>query len=67
MNTAANDNSFMTIRQVAKSGPLSEHYLRLRLKQGCLPGFYIGTRFMVDYEALIEMLHQESKCREEPA
>ena len=51
---------FQTIRQVAKSGLISEHYLRLRLKQSKLPGFYSGKRFIVDYEALVEMLHREA-------
>lgn len=51
---------FQTIRQVASNGPLSEHYLRLRLKQGKLPGFYVGTRYLVDCAALMEMLHREA-------
>lgn len=51
---------FQTIRQVASNSPLSEHYLRLRLKQGKLPGFYVGTRYLVDYAALLEMLHREA-------
>lgn len=52
---------FQTIRQVAKTGLISEHYLRLRLKQSGLPGFYVGTRFMVDVAALVETLHNESR------
>lgn len=55
-----NDAPFQTIRQVAKSGLLSEHYLRLRLSQGKLPGFFVGNRFMVDYAALVDMMHRES-------
>ena len=54
------EKSFMTIRETAKTGLVSEHYLRLRLKQGKLPGFYVGTRYRVDYAALKEMLHRES-------
>ena len=55
-----NDAPFQTIRQVAKSGLLSEHYLRLRLGRGELPGFFVGNRFMVDYAALEDMLHREA-------
>lgn len=51
---------FQTIRQVAKSGLLSEHYLRLRLAQGKLPGFFVGNRFLVDYAALVELMHKEA-------
>lgn len=54
------ENNFMTIRQVARTGLVSEHYLRLRQKQGRLPGFFSGTRFIVDYSALVDLLHQES-------
>lgn len=55
-----NMKSFLTIRQTAASGILSEHYLRLRQKQNKLPGFYSGTRFIVDVQALIDMLHREA-------
>lgn len=56
----AQDKSFMTIRETAANSPLSEHYLRLRLRQNRLPGFYVGTRYMIDYSALMEMLHREA-------
>ena len=59
-NLTVNKEPFQTIRQVAAHGPLSEHYLRLRLKQGKLPGFYVGTRYLVDCSALMEMLHREA-------
>lgn len=55
-----NNDAFQTIRQIAKSSPLSEHYLRNRLKENRLPGFYTGTRFIVDVPALMDMLHRES-------
>lgn len=55
-----NQNDFQTIRQIAKAGPLSEHFLRTRLKENRLPGFYAGTRFLVDVPALMDMLHRES-------
>lgn len=51
---------FLTIRQTAAAGILSEHYLRLRQKQNKLPGFYSGTRFIIDVPALLDMLHREA-------
>ena len=53
---------FLTIRQVARTGLISEHFLRLRLRQGRLPGFYSGSRYIVDYAALVELLHQEARA-----
>lgn len=51
----------MTIRQVAATGLISEHFLRLRQKQGLVPGIYSGNRFLVNVEALEEMIRRESK------
>jgi hypothetical protein len=49
-----------TIRQTAALGILSEYYLRIRHRHGKLPGVYSGNRFLVDTEALMEMLRTES-------
>ena len=51
----------LTIRQTAATGIVSEHFLRLMLKQNRLPGIYSGSRFLVNYELLIEQLNQESR------
>jgi len=52
--------TYRTIRQTAATGILSEHVLRLRQKQGRLPGFYSGNRFLVDVDALAELLRAEA-------
>ena len=52
--------SMRTIRQVAATGLLSEHYLRIRQRQGKLPGIFVGNRFLVDVDALSAMLREES-------
>ena len=52
--------SFPTIRQAARRGPLSEHFLRLMLARGELPGFYVGSHFRVDYELLMAQLRARS-------
>lgn len=48
--------TLMTIREVARTGVLSEYALRKLAKEGALPGIEIGTKLLVNYEALIEML-----------
>ena len=60
------DMNYPTIRQAARRGPLSEHSLRLMLKQGRLPGFYCGKHYRVNYAALLDQLQAESvKARAE--
>lgn len=59
MNTMSNPK-FMTIRQTARSGILSESALRRRLACGQLPGFYAGSRYYVHVGQLLEMLEKES-------
>ncbi len=54
------DQFYPTIRQAARRGPLSEHSLRLMQKKGKLPGFFVGTHFRVNYEALLDQLQAES-------
>ena len=46
----------MTIRQIAKTGLMSEHALRLMLKAGKLPAIYIGKKALVNYDRLCEEL-----------
>ena len=51
---------FMTIRETAKTGMISEHHLRLMEKQGRLPGLRVGNRFKVNVPLLVEQLNRES-------
>lgn len=51
---------FMTIRETAATGILSEHHLRLMAKRNELPGIYAGTRFKVNYSLLVEKLNRDS-------
>lgn len=51
---------FQTIRQTAKTGIMSESNLRRMVAQGRCPGIYSGTRFLVNYELLVEQLDRES-------
>ena len=47
---------FLTIRQTAKEGPLSEYCLRSMQKRGELPGVFSGNRFLVNYSAFLEKI-----------
>ena len=47
----------MTIRQVAATGLLPEHALRLMEKQGKLPCIYSGRKCLVNYTQLLEQLN----------
>ena len=51
---------FMTIRQVAKAGIWPEHRMRKMLAEHKLPGVYSGTRFLVNVDALEEMLEEQT-------
>lgn len=46
-----------TIREVARTGILSEHCLRQLEKQGKLPCFYAGNKCLINLDRLIEQLN----------
>lgn len=47
----------MTIREIAQTGILPEHALRLMLKAGQLPAIYIGKKALINYDKLCEQLN----------
>ena len=47
---------FLTIRQIAKTGLLPEHALRVMEKTGKLPSIRTGNRILINYDRLVEML-----------
>ena len=52
-DTAMYDNpKMMTIREIAKTGLLSEHALRLLLKERKLPAIYVGNKALINYDRL---------------
>lgn len=51
-----NKPRMMTIREIASTGLLSEHTLRLMLKEGKLPAIYIGKKALINYDRLCEEL-----------
>ncbi len=50
----------MTIREVAKTGILPEHMLRMMVKRGEIPCIIIGERkkVLINFNALVERLQQ---------
>jgi hypothetical protein len=48
--------NMMTVRQIAKTGLMTEHALRLLLKQNKLPAIFIGTKALINYPKLLEQL-----------
>lgn len=52
---------FKTIREVAKTGLISEHYLRIMVKKGECPCIKSGNRTLVNVPALREKLDAMSK------
>ena len=52
---------FLTIRQTAARGVVSEHFLRQLVAQGSCPGIYVGKKYMVNFGALLELLDSMSR------
>jgi len=52
---------FKTIRKTAAIGIVPESFIRSLVAQGKCPGFYSGNRFLVNVEALVEQLDNESR------
>lgn len=52
--------SFLTIREVAATGLVSEHYIRTLVRNGKCPGIRSGNRFLVNVEQLREKLEADS-------
>lgn len=53
----------MTIREIAKTGLLPEHALRIMWKQGKLPGITVGNKVLINFDALLDQLHSLSAVR----
>lgn len=53
---------FLTIRQTAATGLITEHRLRIMVANGSCPGIRTGNRFLVNLDALAEQLDTESRA-----
>lgn len=48
---------FMTVKEIAKTGPLPETALRRMLKAGQLPAVYSGRKALINYSMLCNYLN----------
>lgn len=48
----------MTVRQVAKTGIISEYALRQLVKQGKVPCIALEHKVLINFDAFVEQLHQ---------
>ena len=55
----------LTVRQLAKTGVLTENAIRLLLKQKRLPAVYIGKKALIPYESVITQLQSVSVANNE--
>ena len=51
---------FLTIRQTTRETGVSESLIRRLVKEGRCPGFQSGNRWIVDVQALLDVLHEMS-------
>ena len=59
--------NMMTVREITRTGLLSEHALRIMLKAGKLPAIYIGNKALINYDKLCEQLSAlEADVKKEP-
>lgn len=49
----------MTIRQVAATGILPEYAIRTGVKTGSIPAFYCGSKALINYDRLVQILEGE--------
>ena len=55
-NTETKTPRMMTIREIAKTGLLPEHALRLMVKNKQAPHIMVGNKALVNYDKLVAML-----------
>ncbi len=55
------NKKFVTIKEAANTGILSEYALRLMYHQGKLPCIMVGKKCLINYPLLEEQLEKESQ------
>lgn len=51
---------YLTVRQVAATGLITENHLRRLVKDGQCPGIWKGKWFLIDVELLEKQLREEA-------
>lgn len=58
MNGETKIPKMMTVRQVAKTGMISEYVLRQLIKQGKIPCIALEHKVLINFDAFVEQLQQ---------
>lgn len=58
MTDGANIPKMLTIREVAKTGLLSEYALRQLCKQGKVPCITVNNKVLINFDAFVQQLQQ---------
>ena len=58
MNRETKIPQMMTVRQVAKTGMISEYALRQLIKQGKIPCIALEHKVLINFDAFVEQLQQ---------
>lgn len=58
MNGETRIPKMMTVRQVAKTGMISEYALRQLIKQGKIPCIALEHKVLINFDAFVEQLQQ---------
>ena len=53
----------MTIREIAKTGLLPEHAIRMMVKQNKIPVLYIGRKALINYNYMVEFIRIASTTK----
>ena len=53
----------MTIREVARTGVMSEYTLRAMVKQGHVPCVKVGVKVLINFELFCAMLNDPNQLR----
>ena len=51
---------FCSVNEAARESGLSSHFLREGIKAGTVPYIMSGSKYLIDYDALMEKLREES-------
>ncbi len=54
------NKKFLTVREVAATGILTEYAIRLLLRQKKIPVIYINRKALINYPLLLESLDKQS-------
>jgi len=55
-NYKTTEPRMMSVRQIAGTGLMSEHALRIMLKEGRLPAIFIGRKALINFDKLCAQL-----------